>query len=77
MKPPRDLEARLARLESQIPPDKPDEGFNLDLLSFDELKRMEAILERVEGTARQDWAKVLSAEDLGWVERTSERIRVP
>ncbi len=77
MKLPRDLEARLARLESQIAPGKPEEGFNYDLLSLDELKRMEAILERVEGKDQEDWAKVLSAEDLGWVERTSERIRVP
>ena len=76
MKLPRDLEARLARLESQTPPSRPEEEFNYDLLSLDELKRMEAILECVEGRDQEDWAKVLSAEDVAWMDSTCERIRV-
>ena len=68
MKPPRELEARLARLEADTAPRNPEEAWDLDFLTVPELKRLEGIL------VRQESGESLRAEDQAWLEQIKQKI---
>ena len=65
---PRDLEERLSRLESRARPVEDDYRWKLRLLSIEELRRLEVVLEVIE--TDEDITKVNRA----WLEEIDARI---
>ncbi len=68
MKPPRELDARLARLEADTAPRNPEEAWDLDFLTVPELKRLEGIL------VRQESGESLREEDQAWLEQIKQKV---
>ena len=67
----QDLERRLSRLESRIRPVEDDHGWKLSqlrLLTTEELRRLERILEAIE--AGED----MTQEDRAWMEEIDARV---